>query len=388
MSTIAEMRDGVTPLIVGGSVRDALEGSDVKDYDIEVYGLTISALAHGLRSRGYAVNAVGQQYGVLKVRAGKHEVDLSVPRRDSLVGVGHRGFEVEVDEGMSVVEASSRRDFTFNAMMYDHALGVCIDPHDGQTAMRERVLRHVSDAFAEDPLRVLRGFQFAGRFDMTLDPETALMCQGLRPQYKELATERVQEEWGKFYRKAVKPSAALRALRDAGWHDTVPGFQDIDFQAADKAACTGPERLGGVLCRNMSDRDAETFLETTILGSRTARSAYALSRAQAPAGASRATMRQWARGLGKQGLTIEDWATREAAFDADTGNVVRAAQEHGVFSSPPVNALDGNAVLSRANRTGGPWVGALLAQAQDAQDQGLFDDEAGALLWLDRQKIN
>ena len=125
-----------------------------------------------------------------------------------------------------MTEAASRRDFTINAMSYSPEFGAVVDPFGGAKDLKAGTLRHVSDAFAEDPLRVLRGFQFAGRFDMRLDERTASLCKELRPRYDELAVERVREEWSKFFTKSRDHSAGVQALIVAGWDDTVPGLRD------------------------------------------------------------------------------------------------------------------------------------------------------------------
>jgi len=88
--------------------------------------------------------------------------------------------------------------------------------------LRNRVLRHTSAAFAEDPLRVLRGMQFAGRFDLTAAPETVEMCRRMKSACSELAVERVREEWFKWAQSSTVPSAGLRFLADTEWVDHFP----------------------------------------------------------------------------------------------------------------------------------------------------------------------
>lgn len=105
--------------------------------------------------------------------------------------------------------------------------GELLDPHDGQADLARKVLRHVSDAFADDSLRVLRGVQFAGRFDMTLHPDTARLCRSLFDQFEGLAIERVWGEWDKIASKAVRPSRSLQALRDTGWLGHFPDLAAI-----------------------------------------------------------------------------------------------------------------------------------------------------------------
>src|SRR5690606_23667911 len=102
-----DLRDaGGNPLLVGGTVRDVESGAVPKDFDIEVHEMGMDDLATSLRSKGYTVDLVGAQFGVIKTRAGGEEIDLSVPRKDSLSGVGHQGFTVETDGDMGVQEAA------------------------------------------------------------------------------------------------------------------------------------------------------------------------------------------------------------------------------------------------------------------------------------------
>ncbi|HXB53881.1 MAG TPA: hypothetical protein VN461_03795, partial [Vicinamibacteria bacterium] len=109
---------GGRPLFVGGVVRDALLGLPVKDFDLEVYGLAADELERVLASAG-RVDTVGQAFTVYKLSGLpglEAAVDVSIPRRDSKVGPGHRGIAVMGDPGLSVEEASRRRDFTINAL--------------------------------------------------------------------------------------------------------------------------------------------------------------------------------------------------------------------------------------------------------------------------------
>ena len=202
-------------LIVGGFVRDSLLGLQSKDVDIEVYGLGIDAIKHILESNGFRVDAVGKAFGVLKI---DNEIDVSVPRRENKVGAGHRGFKVVPDHRMSVEEAASRRDFTINSMAM-RMNGEILDPFGGKTDLTVRCLRHTSEAFVEDPLRVMRAMQFASRFSMELHPETEQLCREMAPQKGDLPKERIWEEWKKWALKGVDPSWGLKTLLQAGWLD-------------------------------------------------------------------------------------------------------------------------------------------------------------------------
>jgi tRNA nucleotidyltransferase (CCA-adding enzyme) len=155
----------------------------------------------------------------VKVRsaASGADYDFSLPRRESKTGAGHRGFAVAPDPSLGDAEAAARRDFTVNAISYDPFSGAMIDPCGGQADLRARVLRHTSPAFVEDPLRVLRGFQFAARFDFALAPETVALCRSIADSYAELPVERVWGEWNKWAEKSTVPSRGLAVLEETGW---------------------------------------------------------------------------------------------------------------------------------------------------------------------------
>lgn len=213
---------GGRPLLVGGAVRDAVQdGRAPKDMDIEVYGLPAEQVIRTLETFG-RVDAVGASFGVLKVRIGDDDLDVSLPRRENKTGAGHRGFQVGIDATMTVAEAAARRDFTINAMAYDPATQQIIDPHGGYQDMQDGVLRHTSDAFAEDPLRVLRGMQFAARMNLRMAPETIGECQRIRDTYADLPVERVWGEWEKWAGAGKQPQAGLRVLRETGWDQHYP----------------------------------------------------------------------------------------------------------------------------------------------------------------------
>jgi tRNA nucleotidyltransferase (CCA-adding enzyme) len=206
------------PRLVGGGVRDWLLGLDPNDFDLEVSGVDFETLHRALARFG-ATDVVGRSFGVIKVRSATsgREYDFSLPRRESKTGSGHRGFAVAPDPALSDAEAAARRDFTVNAIALDPLTGEIIDPYGGQRDLTARVLRHTSPAFVEDPLRVLRGFQLAARFDFTLAPETAALCRSIADTLTELPVERIWGEWEKWATKSTKPSRGLAVLEETGW---------------------------------------------------------------------------------------------------------------------------------------------------------------------------
>ena len=217
---------GGRPLIVGGAVRDALMGVAPNEFDIEVYDLPIDRLLELLTGFG-RVDAVGRSFGILKLRPPTgRELDISLPRRESKIGAGHRGFLATPDPTMTPHEAAARRDFTWNALAITPE-GELLDFFGGAADLRAGIIRHTTAAFAEDPLRVLRAMQFAARFDMRLAPETAALCRALLPEAATLATERIWSEWQKWALKGHKPAAGLRVLAETGWLTLYPELEKL-----------------------------------------------------------------------------------------------------------------------------------------------------------------
>jgi tRNA nucleotidyltransferase (CCA-adding enzyme) len=201
---------GGRALIVGGWVRDRLMGRASKDVDIEVYGVPPGDLRTILQRFG-PVNAVGESFTVYKVG----DVDVSLPRRESKVGRGHRGFEIAGDPSMSVEEAARRRDFTINAISWDPLLDQYVDPFDGRSDIDAGVLRAVDPrTFPDDSLRVLRAIQFAARFQFRLDPRTMELCR--RIPLDDLPAERIWGEIEKLLLLPRRPSIGFELALDLG----------------------------------------------------------------------------------------------------------------------------------------------------------------------------
>ena len=203
---------GGRALAVGGHVRDGLLGHTSKDWDIEVFGLDLDALQAVLERFGRVI-AVGRAFGVL--RLAELDVDFSLPRRDSKVGPGHRGFDVEVDPTLDFETASRRRDLTVNSMGLDPLTEELLDPHGGRADLEAGTLRAVDAAtFPEDPLRGLRVAQLSARLPMEPDAELVALCRRL--DLSEVSPERILEEFRKLLLQGVRPSLGLAFLRESG----------------------------------------------------------------------------------------------------------------------------------------------------------------------------
>ncbi len=195
-------------------MRDSLLKRPVKDIDIEVFGVDSLDRLKGPLSRLGTVNEVGKSFGVLKLTTPLGDFDIALPRLETATGLGHRDFAVLHDGAMSFETAAKRRDFTINAMGVDLASGQLLDPFGGATDLKNGILRHVGDAFSEDPLRVYRALQFAGRFELTLAPETIVACRACQTAH--LPKERIFEEIKKLLLQSQKPSLGLRLIAPLG----------------------------------------------------------------------------------------------------------------------------------------------------------------------------
>ena len=206
---------GGRALVVGGCVRDELLGRTPKDYDVEVYGLDGAVLRGLLESFG-RVDTVGESFTVYKVAG----LDVSLPRRESKTGRGHKGFTVEGDPHLSIEDAARRRDFTINAIARDPLTGAILDPFDGRDDLHARRLR-VVDArrFGDDSLRVLRALQFAARFDLTVDDDTKALLRGIA--LDDLPAERIWGEVEKLLLQAPRPSVGLALALELGVVDNL-----------------------------------------------------------------------------------------------------------------------------------------------------------------------
>jgi tRNA nucleotidyltransferase (CCA-adding enzyme) len=207
----AVVRDaGGRALCVGGFVRDRLLGRASKDLDIEVFGIAQDALPPLLKSIG-RVEPVGQAFPVYKLGA----IDVALPRRESKTGRGHKGFTVAGDPSMTFEDAARRRDFTINAIGWDPLTDEYLDPFRGRRDLDLRVLRVVDPAtFADDSLRVLRALQFAARFELTIDPDTARLCSAIA--LDDLPAERIWGEFEKLLLQAERPSIGFALARELG----------------------------------------------------------------------------------------------------------------------------------------------------------------------------
>lgn len=197
--------------LVGGAVRDGLLGLTVKERDWVVVGSTREELAR------LSYREVGRDFPVF-LHPESHE-EYALARLERKTGPGYRGFAVEFGPEVTLEEDLARRDLTINAIA-QAADGTLVDPYDGRADLEARLLRHVSAAFVEDPVRVLRVARFAARFaplGFKVAPQTMELMRAMveRGEVNALVSERVWQETEKALRESAA-SEFFRVLRDCG----------------------------------------------------------------------------------------------------------------------------------------------------------------------------
>lgn len=187
---------------VGGCVRDYLMNNKSKDIDLVVFHLNQDYLINLLKPYG-KVDVVGESFGVIKFIPTDHEdvIDIALPRTEINDGNGHRDFDVNVDPNLSIETELYRRDFTINAIAINSNF-LTIDPYDGEMDIKNKIVRLVNpEAFADDPLRMLRALQFAARFGFYVDGITFSYIINNKKLIKNITTERVMMEFNKVFNK-------------------------------------------------------------------------------------------------------------------------------------------------------------------------------------------
>jgi len=210
---------GGRAVLVGGRVRDYLLGLESHDFDVEVYGFSSIEELEKILSTFGKVASVGKSFGVLKLKIDDIDYDFALPRVETKIAKGHRGFAVVSDGFLDYKSAAKRRDFTINSIGYDLLEHKFLDPFAGKDDLNSKILRHIDDeSFVEDPLRVYRGIQFCARFDLEMDPKTKALCKEMveRGDLEELAKERIFEEFKKLLLKSKKPSIGFELMRELG----------------------------------------------------------------------------------------------------------------------------------------------------------------------------
>ncbi len=177
--------------LVGGCVRDEILGKPAKEFDLEVYDITPQDFDKLMKKLG--AKGVGKSFFVYKWK----NFDIALPRTESKIGYGHKGFKVSLTQDEKT--ASRRRDFTMNALMKNIYTGKILDFWGGIEDIKNKIIRHIDDkTFIEDSLRVLRAMQFSSRLKFKIAPKTIKLCQSIN--LSDLSKERIYMEFEKMFK--------------------------------------------------------------------------------------------------------------------------------------------------------------------------------------------
>jgi tRNA nucleotidyltransferase/poly(A) polymerase len=209
---------------VGGCVRDALWRTVAKDFDAEVFGLSLDTLKDLLRAHFGEIDDGKRAFGVLRLQR-YPRFDVALSRVERKTGPKYCDYEVRLDPSLTLEEAARRRDFGINAVYYDRSTDTVLDPVGGLCDVENRRLRHVSPAFTEDASRVLRGMQFVGRFRLSANPETIRLCRGMMPHF--LTPKKMRDEFKKLVGVGSTPSLGFQFLEDVDWLKWFPGWKKL-----------------------------------------------------------------------------------------------------------------------------------------------------------------
>lgn len=238
--------------LVGGAVRDVLLGMEPKDKDYCVVGSDENDML------AYGFTRVGEDFPVFLHPITKEEYALA--RKERKTGAGYNGFQV-ISKGVTLEEDLFRRDLTINAMAIDKE-GRLIDPYKGSQDLKNKVLRHVSVHFAEDPVRILRICRFAARYNFSIAPETLEMMKGMvaNGEFDSLTKERVVLEFKKVMMephidKFFSNLKEIRALEKLGTFNKIfnPEIQNLLLNAPT------PEIRSFYIFHDFSEQDLKSF---------------------------------------------------------------------------------------------------------------------------------
>ena len=201
---------GAKTFYVGGFVRDEILGKENKDIDIEIHNITEKDFIEISKNQNIQLDYVGKSFGVFKANLEGEDFDFSFPRNEKQIGDKHTDFEITVDPFIGTDKAAERRDFTINALMKNTDTGEILDYYGGLDDLKNKVIKHCSNKFSEDALRVFRAAQFSSRFNFKIAPETIELSRNI--DCSNLPKERIFEETNKAILKSNKPSIYFKNL--------------------------------------------------------------------------------------------------------------------------------------------------------------------------------
>lgn len=399
------LQQGWRMFVVGGAVRDAVMGKPLGDIDLECFGNYTPAQLRDFLSRYGGVEETGKSFQVYKLHIRGAVIDVAIPRTETKEGKGHKGFGVRPDPTIPMAVAVLRRDYTANALMYSLTEDAIYDFTGGVRDIESRILRHAGEAFADDVLRVLRGFRFVSRFGMQATDTTIEMCRSLLNEYTSLPKERIWGEWLNWAKTAEYPSRGLLFLKDAGWLSLYPPLAalvtapypvgiawqhtllvvDKAVQGIKAAGVSQDSRVQIVFAALLHDvgaRGALSFLESIGATAWVTKAVLPLVEYHALCPESRESVRRLAKDL--HPATLRQWAILAVATgesEEKVARVVEIAQQESVLNAPPSPVLQGRHLVEMGIQPG-PIIGEIVKKAYEAQLAGEITDIDSGQRWV------
>ncbi len=402
------LNNSIKPIIVGGFVRDFLLNLESKDIDIELYGIdSFSKLEDILEEFGDVIS-VGKSFGVCKLKFDDLDLDFSFPRSDSKIDKGHKGFEIKIDSSLDFKTATSRRDFTINAIGYDIQTKEILDLFNGREDLKNRILRAVDiDKFQEDPLRVLRAVQFSSRFNLSIDNELFLTCQNMIKDslLNELPKERIFIEIQKLLLKSSTPSCGIILLKELGafnffteLSNLTPDLFKQTLLSIDKMSSlkttndlTNTHLMLATLCYKLSLEECEKFLTRLTNDKNIHKHVLSLIKYQGSINFN-AFIDYHIYKLATK-ITIKEFVLFSKAIaepQVKIENIDRLkvrALELNVLNTEAKALLQGRDILNLGLKPSKEF-SMILDRAYEAQISGLFKTRGEAYLWLEKELLS
>jgi len=396
----------INPVIIGGYVRDFLLKKESKDIDIELYGISSFKKLEELLEEFGDVNSVGKSFGVCKLKLDDLDLDFSFPRVDSKIESGHKGFEVKIDSSLDFKIATSRRDFTINAIGYDIKTKEILDPFSGREDLEKKILRAVDiDKFQDDPLRVLRAIQFSSRFNLSINSELFTICKKMieNSLLDELPKERIFIEIQKLLLKSSTPSSGIKLLNSLGGfnyftefknmnlHDLEKTYKALDIMSSLKTTNnkTNTILMLAVLCYQLSAERYEPFLFRLSDDKHLLNKVSSLLKHQNDINFEHFS--DYDIYILATKVTLEEFvsfsiATSQAELEY-INNLKTRAKELGVLHEKAKAIVQGKDILNFGLKPSKEF-SKILDRAYDAQISGIYRTKEGAYIWLEKELLS
>ena len=385
-------------VIVGGFIRDFYLGKISKDIDIEVYGLdSIEQLSPILKEFG-KVYEVGKSFGVCKLELLNLDLDFSMPRIDSKISDGHKGFLVSTKKELDYKTAASRRDFTINSIGYDTSNKEILDPFNGINDIQNKILKIVDEnSFIEDPLRVFRAMGMVARFELEVEKNTFELCAKMiqKKMLRELPKERIFEEIKKVFLKSKTPSFGFVFFKYIGG---LSFFDELNI--SDKLWMQTMESLDSFATNNQNNNTLDNKTNIKLL---LVLLSYHLKEEMIVSFISKITNEKDISSeiiqIIENSKILQNNASKYTlckiatkvklqelflildALNFDTKSNYQKALELNIMTKPIPKLLEGRHLISLGLKPS-PIFSKILSEAYENQLHSKFDNEADAIAWL------